>query len=184
MTDVQELTERRPVDPEHSVHGPTAAPPNVYDARILIVDDDPDAARTTARLLERGGLWRIDTAAGGRRGLAAMQRQTPDVLLLDVHMPELDGFATLRAMSTGGVRQSVTSVLAISGDPSPDIRRSILLQGANDFVTRPCPGRELVERVYMLACRTRSVNRALRYMSLLDGLVRVRVPPDGDPRRR
>ena len=64
------------------------------------------------------------------------------------------------------------SVLAVSGDASPDVRRTMLLHGAEDFVVRPCPGADLVDRVRRLAVRTRSLNRALERVSLLDGLIR------------
>ena len=150
----------------------SGADQTVEDANILIVDDDPDVLRLTIHLLERGGFWRIDTAAGGREALAAMRGRTPDVLLLDVHMPDLDGLAMLRSLSVDGRPRSATSVLAVSGDASPQVRESMLLHGAEDFVVRPCSGAELVDRVRRLACRTRSLNSALERLSLLDGLVR------------
>ena len=144
----------------------------VEDAQILIVDDNPDVLRLTVHLLERGGFWRIDTAAGGRQALAMMRGLSPDVLVLDVHMPDVDGLATLRSMAVDGRPQSATSVLAVSGDASPDVRRSMLLHGAEDFVVRPCTGAELIERVRRLASRTQSLNSALDGLSLLDGLIR------------
>ena len=119
-----------------------------------------------------GGFWRIDTAAGGRQALAMMRGLSPDVLVLDVHMPDVDGLAILRSMAVDGRPQSATSVLAVSGDASPDVRRSMLLHGAEDFVVRPCTGAELIERVRRLASRTQALNSALDGLSLLDGLIR------------
>jgi len=150
----------------------SGADQTVEDANILIVDDDPDVLRLTIHLLERGGFWRIDTAAGGREALAAMRGRTPDVLVLDVNMPDVDGLAMLRSLSVDGRPRSATSVLAVSGDASPEVRDSMLLHGAEDFVVRPCSGAELVDRVRRLAFRTRSLNSALERLSLLDGLVR------------
>jgi len=150
----------------------SGADQTVEDANILIVDDDPDVLRLTIHLLERGGFWRIDTAAGGREALAAMRGRTPDVVLLDVHMPDVDGLTMLRSLSVDGRPRSATSVLAVSGDASPEVRESMLLHGAEDFVVRPCSGAELVDRVRRLAFRTRSLNSALERLSLLDGLVR------------
>src|SRR5437879_3227243 len=158
----------------------SGADQTVEDANILIVDDNPDVLRLTIHLLERGGSWRIDTAAGGREALAAIRGRTPDVLLLDVHMPDVDGLAMLRSMSVDGRPRSATSVLAVSGDASPEVRRSMLLHGAEDFVVRPCTGAELVDRVRRLACRTRAVNSALGRRGRLEGVQR----KTGEPRER
>jgi CheY-like chemotaxis protein len=142
------------------------------DARILVVDDDPDALRIMGRVLERGGFWRIESATGGRQALATMRTHKPDVLVVDVNMPDVDGLSLLRALEAETCPRNVTSVLAISGDPTPDVRRSMLLHGADDFIVRPCPNELLVARVRDLALHAQSLNRALSRLSLLDGLVR------------
>jgi CheY-like chemotaxis protein len=171
MTYAEHFAERQDVNTDPFVRRLSGAGQTVEDAHILIVDDNPDVLRLTVHLLERGGFWRINTAAGGREALAAIRGRTPDVLLLDVHMPDVDGVATLRSMSVDGRPRSATSVLAVSGDASPEVRRSMLLHGAEDFVVRPCSGAELVDRVRRLACRTQSLNSALERLSLLDGLI-------------
>ena len=172
MNYADQFAERRDATTEPLVPRFSGARRTVEDAQILIVDDNPDVLRLTVHLLGRGGFWRIDTAAGGREALAMMRGRAPDVLVLDVHMPDVDGLATLRSMSVDGRSQSATSVLAVSGDASPAVRRSMLLHGAEDFVVRPCAGAELIERVRRLACRTQSLNSALEGLSLLDGLIR------------
>jgi CheY-like chemotaxis protein len=172
MIYAEELDERKQANSATFLGRPAGEPASVEDARILIADDDPDVMRLTLHLLQRAGFGHIDTATGGRQAIAMMHARTPDVLLLDVHMPEIDGLATLQAMSADGRPRSVTSVLAVSGDSSPGIRRSMLLHGAEDFLVRPCAGADLVERVKRLATRTRSLNDALDRLSLLDGLVR------------
>src|SRR3954469_9007603 len=92
---------------------------SVADARILIVDDDPTAALLMTRLLERDGFWRVVSTGGGWRALAMMLQHPPDVMILDVHMPDLDGIQVLREMQQGERRaRSVTGVLAVSGDAS------------------------------------------------------------------
>jgi CheY-like chemotaxis protein len=172
MIYAQELDERGQANPATFLGRGAEAHRPVEDARILIADDDPDVMRLTLRLLQRAGFAHVDTATGGRQAITMMRTRTPDVLLLDVHMPEIDGLATLRAMSADGRPRPVTSVLAVSGDSSPGIRRSMLLHGAEDFLVRPCTGADLVDRVRRLAERTRSLNDALERLSLLDGLVR------------
>ncbi|MCU1465766.1 MAG: Two-component system regulatory protein [Actinomycetia bacterium] len=143
------------------------------DARVLIVDDDPDALRIMGRVLERGGFWRVESATGGRQALATMRTYEPDVLVVDVNMPEVDGLSMLRALAAETRPRNVTSVLAISGDATPEVRRSMLLHGADDFIVRPCSNECLVARVRELALHAQSLNRALSRLSLLDGLVRV-----------
>jgi CheY-like chemotaxis protein len=172
MNYADQFAERHDASTAPLIRRLSGAGQTVEDAQILIVDDNPDVLRLTVHLLERGGFWRIDTATGGREALAMMRGRSPDVLVLDVHMPDVDGLATLRSMSVDGRPQSATSVLAVSGDASPDVRRSMLLHGAEDFVVRPCTGSELIERVRRLACRTQSLNSALDGLSLLDGLIR------------
>ena len=151
---------------------PITEPVTVEDARVLLVDDEHATLLTMARLLEKAGFWRVDTASSGREALAAMHTSTADVMVLDVHMPGLDGIATLRAMSNEGHSKRATSVLAVSGDATPLTRREMLLHGADDYLARPFTGRELVAAVGRLAARTNALNRALARVSLLDGLVR------------
>ncbi|MDQ1385867.1 MAG: phosphoserine phosphatase RsbU/P [Actinomycetota bacterium] len=145
------------------------------DAHILVVDDDPNALRIMGHVLERGGFWRVQSANGGRLALAAMRTHKPDVLVLDVNMPDVDGLSMLRTLAAETRPRNVTSVLAISGDGAPEVRRSMLLNGADDFIVRPCSNDFLVARVGELALRAQSLNRALSRLSLLDGLVRVRL---------
>ena len=151
---------------------PTAGAVPIEDARVLLVDDEDATLLAMARLLERAGYWRVETAPSGRRALAAMHSAMPDVLVLDVHMPGLDGIATLRAMSNEGQMQRATSVLAVSGDATSETRRDMLAHGADDYLARPFTGRDLVTAVSRLAARTNALNRALARVSLLDGLVR------------
>lgn len=172
MIYAQELDERKQADSATFLGRGAEEHPTLEDARILIADDDPDVMRLTLHLLQRAGFAHVDTATGGRQAITMMRTRTPDVLLLDVHMPEIDGLATLRAMSADGRPRLVTSVLAVSGDSSPETRRSMLLHGAEDFLVRPCTGADLVDRVRRLSERTRSLNDALERLSLLDGLVR------------
>jgi DNA-binding response OmpR family regulator len=172
---------------EHDCDGSTrsVAEPAREDARILIVDDDPHALRIMDRVLQRGGFWRVESANGGRQALVTMRTHKPDVLLLDVNMPDVDGLSMLRALAAETRPRTVTSVLAISGDATPEVRRAMLLNGADDFIVRPCSNDHLVARVRDLALHARSLNRALSRLSLLDGLVRVPLERtrDCDPAR-
>ncbi len=142
---------------------------SVEDARILIVDDDPTAAHLMMRLLERDGFWRVVSIGGGWRALAMMLQHPPDVMILDVHMPDLDGIQVLREMQQVERRtHTVTGVLAVSGDHSSATCEAMLKAGADDFVLRPFAGTEFALRVRRLAHASRELRRTVSYVDFLE----------------
>jgi DNA-binding response OmpR family regulator len=145
---------------------------SLEDARILIVDDDAKLAQVTARILERDGFRSLEVCGDSRRALTLMDRHAPDVLVLDVHMPQLDGFEVLREMRRIERIATTTSVLALSGDASPSVCQAMLASGADDFVVRPCRAAELTLRVRRLAQRVNALRGALGYISWLECRVR------------
>ncbi|CAN5529938.1 hypothetical protein BH24GEM3_BH24GEM3_26550 [soil metagenome] len=89
---------------------------------VLVVDDDPDARRIAARVLERAGA-RVRMAADGESGLAEMRIQRPDVAVLDLMMPVLDGFGVLAAMRADPALRDIPVVVLTAKDLSEDERR-------------------------------------------------------------
>ena len=141
---------------------------SVEDARILIVDDDPTAAHLMMRLLERDGFWRVVSTGGGWRALAMMLQHPPDVMILDVHMPDLDGIQVLREMQNVERRtHTVTGVLAVSGDHAAATCDAMLQAGADDFVLRPFAGAEFALRVRRLADASSQLRRTVNYMDFV-----------------
>jgi DNA-binding response OmpR family regulator len=141
----------------------------VEEGRILVVDDDPNAALLMRRLIERDGFSRVETAGDGVRALDMMREHPPHVVVLDVHLPDVDGYAVLREI----VRRDESSghptgVLAVSGDPTPTTAQSMLWAGADDFLPRPFDSAEFTLRVRRLATRTRSLRGALAYTQFLE----------------
>lgn len=111
----------------------------------LVVDDDP-VMRMLARAALEGSGWRVEEAENGRDALSAFQRLHPDVVLLDVMMPEMDGFTACTALRQlpGGAH---TPVLIMTGlDDYGSITRAYEA-GATDFVTKPLNGLLLTHRV-------------------------------------
>lgn len=131
-----------------------AAPPT-----ILVVDDNP-ANRALARdTLEDEGL-RVVLASGGVEGIAAFEREAVDCILLDVRMPDLDGFAVcerIRALPDGGE----TPILFLTALRDVDTFDRALRAGGDDFLTKPIRPTELVVRV-QTALRVRRMNVELR----------------------
>ncbi len=113
-------------------------------ARILVADDNPDMRRFLASLL--GGQYDVETVADGAAGLAAARARPPDLVLSDVEMPQLDGFALLRELRADHRTQTVPVILvsARSGEESRVEGRDV---GADDYLEKPFTARELVTRV-------------------------------------
>lgn len=111
-------------------------------ARILVVDDEPIILRTVRANL-RGHGFRVETAESGRDALSTIERFRPDVLLLDLGLPDVDGLQVIQAL-----REQVGPpiiVLSARGDERDKVRALDL--GADDYLTKPFGVDELLARV-------------------------------------
>ena len=145
----------------------------VEEGRILVVDDDPTAMTLMRHLIEREGFRRVATASNGREALDLIREQPPDVVVLDVHLPELDGLEVLREIVRSDERTGrPTGVLGVSGDVAATTAQSMLWAGADDFISRPFASAEFAMRVRRIAHRTRALRQALGHARLLDGRLR------------
>ena len=121
------------------------------EARVLVIDDDGDIRRLVVELLERAG-HSVDQAENGRSGLRALHKTPPDLVVLDVSMPELDGWETLeRIRDLGDVP---VLMLTARGEELERVRG--LKAGADDYVVKPFGRQELVARVQALLRRSGS----------------------------
>jgi two-component system alkaline phosphatase synthesis response regulator PhoP len=120
--------------------------------RILVVEDDPAMARLLRDNLEYDG-FAVDVAESGRRALAMVTRCTPDLVLLDLMLPQgLDGFEVCRTLSRGQAR---VPVIILSARSQKEDRVRGLTLGADDYVTKPFALDELLARVHAVLRRTR-----------------------------
>ncbi|HRF46582.1 MAG TPA: response regulator transcription factor [Anaerolineales bacterium] len=117
--------------------------------RILVVDDEPRMIRFIRMNLEHDGFDVVE-AADGVQALNQARDTLPDLILLDVAMPELDGFETLRLLR----EISSTPVIMLTARSEEDDRVRGLELGADDYVTKPFSPRELVSRVRAVLRRT------------------------------
>src|SRR5215467_10179504 len=120
-------------------------------ARILVVDDDDDIRGLVRALLERAGHDIID-APDGRAGMRELYSGSPDLVILDVAMPGLDGWATLERIR----EVSDVPVLMLTARDAELERVRGLRGGADDYVVKPFGRQELVARVDVLLRRPRS----------------------------
>jgi DNA-binding response OmpR family regulator len=117
-------------------------------SRILVIDDDADIRELVRTLVERAG-HEVVEAADGRAGLRALYSAPPDLVILDVTMPELDGWATLERIRD----VSEVPVLMLTARTAELERVRGLSGGADDYVAKPFGRQELVARVQALLRR-------------------------------
>jgi DNA-binding response OmpR family regulator len=135
-------------------------------ARILVVDDDADIRGLVRELLERQG-YEIGQAANGRDGLRAFYASPPDAVVLDVTMPEMDGWETLARIRD----LSDVPVLMLTARAAELEKVRGLKAGADDYLTKPFGRQELLARVEALL--RRAGPRAEAPATYADGVVSV-----------
>ncbi|MCL4262345.1 MAG: response regulator transcription factor [Anaerolineae bacterium] len=116
---------------------------------ILVVDDEERLVSLVTAYLEQGG-FRVVAARNGRDALFLARQEKPDLILLDVMMPELDGYQFLRQHR----QERNTPVILLTAKVEEDDRVLGLELGADDYVTKPFSPRELLARVRALLRRT------------------------------
>lgn len=121
--------------------------------RILIIEDEPDIAAILQDYLHHAG-YRTEHAADGKTGLSRMLSEPPDLTLLDVMLPRLDGLSVLREARAGGSGHPVIMLTA----RIEEVDRLIGLElGADDYVCKPFSPREVVARVRAVLRRSETL---------------------------
>jgi two-component system response regulator MprA len=116
---------------------------------VLVADDDPPLRRMLSRVLGAEG-FEVSVAADGGAALTAVERHAPDVIVLDVAMPGVDGLAVCRRLRARGLRTPILMLTA--RDAVPD-RVAGLEAGADDYLVKPFAADELVARLRALTRR-------------------------------
>ncbi len=121
--------------------------------RVLVVDDEPMVRDVLARYLTQDG-FEVETAPDGEAGLAAFESARPDLVLLDLMLPRIDGFEVFRRMRESG---STSPVIMLTARGEVTDRIVGLETGADDYVSKPFSPREVVARVRAVLRRSRGV---------------------------
>jgi two-component system OmpR family response regulator len=111
--------------------------------RLLVVEDDPNIVELLSASLRFAG-FEVSAATNGAEAIAAAREAHPDLVVLDVMLPDLDGFEVIRRMRDGGVRTPV--VFLTARDATDDKIRGLTL-GGDDYVTKPFSLEELTARI-------------------------------------
>ncbi|MCF6472099.1 response regulator transcription factor [Nonomuraea sp. MG754425] len=120
------------------------------ESRLLIVEDDPNILELLAASLRFAG-FDVTTAKSGLDAVAAVQRHRPDLVVLDVMLPDLDGFEIVKRLRGGGLHTPV--VFLTARDETEDKIRGLTL-GGDDYVTKPFSLEEVVARIHAVLRRT------------------------------
>jgi two-component system response regulator MprA len=139
------------------------------DAAILVVDDDAPIRRMLDRTLSAEG-YAVATAADGGEALASVERSAPDLVVLDVGLPGVDGLSVSRRLRAKGL--AVPVLLLTARDSVPD-RVAGLDAGADDYLVKPFATEELLARVRALLRRGKAPEELLAFADLtLDPVTR------------
>ncbi len=130
---------------EAPVLEPASATPTGVAATLLLVDDEPTNLDLLQAMLEPDG-YRLLTATNGNEALERVRRDRPDVVLLDLMMPDLDGFEVCRRLKTTGPWQTISIIILTALDRPEDYARAFEY-GADDFMTKPVDATMLLDRV-------------------------------------
>jgi CheY-like chemotaxis protein len=122
---------------------------------VLLVDDSEDDRAMYAQFMLSAG-WRVELAREGSQGSEAARELGPDVIVLDLWMPGVDGFETLRRLRTDPATRLIP-VLVLTGDSSEETREAALAAGATGYVVKPCRPDELVAHIGQLLSSTPSL---------------------------
>ncbi len=122
------------------------APRTFKHARILIVDDEPANVDLLRRLLQRSGFSRIESTNDARDAVGLYVKFRPDLILLDLHMPHLDGLAVMDELNQIA-EASYLPILMLTGDVTQEAKREALSRGAKDFLNKPFHADEVLLRI-------------------------------------
>jgi threonine synthase len=114
---------------------------------VVIVDDNPNDLRLTRKLIEKTGSYRVVEAQSGRDGLKAIYEHRPDLVILDLLLPDMDGFSILRRLESDSTLHDI-SIIVYSGKEMSDDERAALQQSGWVFIEKTTTNRdEFVSRV-------------------------------------
>lgn len=130
-TEVQADNQQMPCEPEERAH-------------ILVVDDDPMNLRVAEKQLQE--MFTVDCVKSGKEALAFLEKKIPNLILLDLHMPEMDGFAVLRELKANEKLRDIP-VIFLTADNDRDTEVKGFSEGALDFITKPFIADIMLQRV-------------------------------------
>ncbi|MEX1046540.1 MAG: response regulator [Actinomycetota bacterium] len=133
----------------------------VAEAVFLVVDDEPANTALVERILRREGYSNINCINDSREALSTYRESNPDMVLLDMLMPHMDGFAVLEELGREIPGDEFVPIVVLTADTNEETRKRALWMGATDFLTKPFDHIEVVFRIRNLL-ETRALHVSLR----------------------
>lgn len=115
--------------------------------RIMIIDDEEPVVALIEKILRRGGYENVRSATDARLALPMFRAFEPDLILMDLHMPFLDGVNVMQQLRNRNRPGEFLPVVLVTGDTTPDARQQALSAGANDFLLKPFDPTEVLLRI-------------------------------------
>ena len=134
------------------------------EARLLVVDDEPNIVELLSASLRFAG-FEVETASGGLEAVETARAYRPDLLVLDVMMPGLDGFGVVRRLRQEGVR---TPVVFLTAKDATEDKVTGLTLGGDDYVTKPFSLEEVVARIRAVLRRVSTSPGAATQLTFAD----------------
>jgi signal transduction histidine kinase/CheY-like chemotaxis protein len=140
----------RPLALRSAIEGSEPSPPNAVENAVprdvLIIDDQPTNRQVLADLLRRLG-HRVETADGGRDGVIAARQRRFDVVLMDVDMPDVDGFEATRALRDEGGASAKAAIVGLTGHATESSRLIGIDAGMDDWIAKPVRLKDLAAAI-------------------------------------
>ncbi|GAB3105397.1 response regulator transcription factor [Lysobacter terrae] len=114
-------------------------------ARILLIEDSPTDTAVLTQLLERNG-HQVLTSVSAEDGIAAAKRELPDLVIMDVVLPGMNGFQATRALSRDAATSAIPVLIVSTKDMDTD-KAWGMRQGARDYIVKPPREAELIARI-------------------------------------
>jgi CheY-like chemotaxis protein len=112
---------------------------------VLLIEDDPTLRENTAELL-RFSNYEVSTASNGKKGLELANNNIPDIIICDIMMPELNGYAVLEALAESDQTKHIPFIFLSAMTERKDVRKGMNL-GADDYITKPFSEEELISAI-------------------------------------
>jgi EAL domain-containing protein (putative c-di-GMP-specific phosphodiesterase class I)/DNA-binding response OmpR family regulator len=137
----------------------------MLQSRIYIADDEPANVQLLEAVLDRAGFTSVSSYADGQQLLDAIEVREPDLILLDLRMPTLDGLSVLRRLAETSQAGAYLPILVLTADATRSSRDQALSNGAHDYLTKPFDPAEVLLRVRNLL-ETRRLHQDLRLRNI------------------
>jgi signal transduction histidine kinase len=141
--------------------------PTIFEtAHVLIVEDDALSSQLLQRMLDTAGYLKVRVVNDAREALPTYHDFAPDILLLDLYMPEMDGFEVMKQLQDAIPKDTYFPILVLTGDDTSETKVRALNAGAKDFLSKPLDPPEVIARIRNLL-ETRFLHIASESHSLL-----------------